>query len=75
RLHFAIGALSGALAGAETESLIDEFSQRRTMNDVQMIARLSSLIDDAQRNPGCLEYAATRKMFRDAMLGMFLDAL
>ncbi|MCO8580175.1 helix-turn-helix domain-containing protein [Burkholderia multivorans] len=38
-------------------------------------ARLSSLIDEAQRNPGCLEYAATRKMFRDAMLGVFLDAL
>ncbi|KVV51919.1 AraC family transcriptional regulator [Burkholderia territorii] len=42
---------------------------------VALGARLSSLIDDAQRNPGCLEYAATRKMFRDAMLGMFLDAL
>ncbi|MBY4674741.1 helix-turn-helix domain-containing protein [Burkholderia multivorans] len=38
-------------------------------------ARLSSLIDEAQRNPGCLEYAATRKMFRDAMLCVFLDAL
>ncbi|MGU7770807.1 helix-turn-helix domain-containing protein [Burkholderia sp. MR1-5-21] len=42
---------------------------------VALGARLSALIDDAQRNPGCLEYAATRKMFRDAMLGMFLDAL
>ncbi|MBR8064579.1 TetR family transcriptional regulator [Burkholderia ambifaria] len=51
RLHFAIGALSGALAGAETESLIDEFSQRRTMNDVQMIARLSSLIVAALKAP------------------------
>ncbi|RQV84998.1 helix-turn-helix domain-containing protein [Burkholderia anthina] len=48
------------------------------LSDAQGVAlgvRLSSLIDDAQRNPGCLEYAATRKMFRDAMLGMFLDAL
>ncbi|AZQ50983.1 TetR/AcrR family transcriptional regulator [Burkholderia cenocepacia] len=51
RLHFAIGALSGALAGAETESLIDEFSQGRTMNDVQMIARLSSLIVAALKAP------------------------
>ncbi|WP_175777345.1 helix-turn-helix domain-containing protein [Burkholderia anthina] len=42
---------------------------------VALGARLSALIDDAQRNPACLEYAATRKMFRDAMLGMFLDAL
>lgn len=48
------------------------------LSDAQGVAlgvRLSALIDDAQRNPGCLEYAATRKMFRDAMLGMFLDAL
>ncbi|KVE44186.1 TetR/AcrR family transcriptional regulator [Burkholderia sp. BDU5] len=51
RLHYAIGALSGALAGAETESLIDEFTQGRTMNDVQMIARLSSLIVAALRAP------------------------
>ncbi|KVZ41770.1 TetR family transcriptional regulator [Burkholderia ubonensis] len=51
RLHFAIGALSGALAGAETESLIDEFSQGRKMNDVQMIARLSSLIVAALKAP------------------------
>lgn len=42
---------------------------------VALGARLSALIDDAQRNPACLDYAATRKMFRDAMLGMFLDAL
>lgn len=51
RLHFAIGALSGALAGGETESLIDAFSQGRTMNDVQMIARLSSLIVAALKAP------------------------
>ncbi|CAJ3584752.1 helix-turn-helix domain-containing protein [Burkholderia pseudomallei] len=38
-------------------------------------ARLSSYIDDAQRNPTWLAYDGTRKMFRDAMLGMFLDAL
>ncbi len=42
---------------------------------VALGARLSALIDEAQRNPGCLEFAATRRMFRDAMLGMFLDAL
>ncbi|KVK82477.1 TetR/AcrR family transcriptional regulator [Burkholderia sp. MSMB1498] len=51
RLHYAIGALSGALAGAETESLIDEFTQGRSMNDVQMIARLSSLIVAALKAP------------------------
>ncbi|MCA3930345.1 MAG: TetR/AcrR family transcriptional regulator, partial [Burkholderia sp.] len=37
--------------GAETESLIEEFSQGRTMNDVQMIARLSSLIVAALKAP------------------------
>ncbi|WP_324656517.1 TetR/AcrR family transcriptional regulator [Burkholderia thailandensis] len=51
RLHYAIGALSGALAGAETESLIDEFTQGRTMTDVQMIARLSALIVAALKAP------------------------
>lgn len=51
RLHYAIGALSGALAGAETDSLIEEFSQGRTMNDVQLIARLSSLIVAALKAP------------------------
>ncbi|AOK31702.1 MULTISPECIES: helix-turn-helix domain-containing protein [Burkholderia] len=38
-------------------------------------ARLSSYIDDAQRNPEGLGYDATREMFRDALLGVFLDAL
>ncbi|NIE85076.1 MULTISPECIES: TetR/AcrR family transcriptional regulator [unclassified Burkholderia] len=51
RLHYAIGALSGALAGAETDSLLDDFSQGRSMNDVQMIARLSSLIVAALKAP------------------------
>ncbi|WDD91911.1 helix-turn-helix domain-containing protein [Burkholderia sp. FERM BP-3421] len=37
--------------------------------------RLSSCIDDAQRSPAWLEYAATRRMFRDTMLGVFLDFL
>ncbi len=51
RLHFAIGALSGVLAGADTESLISEFSQGRSMNDLQLIARLASLIVSALKAP------------------------
>lgn len=49
--YYAIGALSGALAGTETESLIEEFTQGRAMSDVQLIARLSSLIVAALRSP------------------------
>ncbi|WP_109478385.1 TetR/AcrR family transcriptional regulator [Paraburkholderia sp. C35] len=51
RLHFAIGALSGVLAGAETDSLITEFSQGKSMNDLQLIARLATLIVSALKAP------------------------
>ncbi|BCF97442.1 TetR family transcriptional regulator [Paraburkholderia sp. PGU19] len=51
RLHFAIGALSGVLAGADTDSLINEFSQGKSMNDLQLIARLASLIVSALKAP------------------------
>ncbi|ACC70881.1 TetR/AcrR family transcriptional regulator [Paraburkholderia phymatum] len=55
RLHFAIGALSGALsgmlAGADIDSLITGFSQGKSMNDLQLIARLASLIVSALKAP------------------------
>jgi AcrR family transcriptional regulator len=51
RLHFAIGALSGVLAGADTDNLITEFSQGKAMNDLQLIARLASLIVSALKAP------------------------
>ncbi|MEX3935057.1 TetR/AcrR family transcriptional regulator [Paraburkholderia phymatum] len=51
RLHFAIGALSGVLAGADTNNLITEFSQGKSMNDLQLIARLASLIVSALKAP------------------------
>ncbi|MGF6633720.1 hypothetical protein OKW39_000871 [Paraburkholderia sp. MM6662-R1] len=51
RLHFAIGALSGVLAGTDTDSLIAEFSQGKSMNDVQPIARLASLMVSALKAP------------------------
>jgi AcrR family transcriptional regulator len=51
RLHFAIGALSGVLAGTDTDSLITEFSQGKSMNDLQLIARLASLMVAALKAP------------------------
>jgi len=51
RLHFAIGALSGVLAGADTDNLITEFAQGKSMNDLQLIARLASLIVSALKAP------------------------
>ena len=51
RLHFAIGALSGVLAGADTESLIAEFSNGQTISDLHLIARLASLMVAALKAP------------------------
>jgi AcrR family transcriptional regulator len=51
RLHFAIGALSGVLAGTDTDRLISEFSQGKSMNDLQLIARLASLMVAALKAP------------------------
>jgi AcrR family transcriptional regulator len=51
RLHFAIGALSGVLAGTDTDNLISEFSQGKSMNDLQLIARLASLMVAALKAP------------------------
>jgi AcrR family transcriptional regulator len=51
RLHFAIGALSGVLAGTDTDSLISEFSQGKSVNDLQPIARLASLMVAALKAP------------------------
>jgi AcrR family transcriptional regulator len=70
RLHFAIGALSGVLAGADTESLIAEFSQGKSMNDLQLIARLASLMVAALKAP--LPDASQLAMFA-AVLGDATD--
>jgi AcrR family transcriptional regulator len=51
RLHFAIGALSGVLASADSDSLIAEFSNGQTMSDLQLISRLASLIVAALKAP------------------------
>jgi len=51
RLHFAIGALSGVLAGADTDNLIAEFSKRQAISDLHLIARLASLMVAALKAP------------------------
>jgi AcrR family transcriptional regulator len=51
RLHFAIGALSGVLAGADSDSLIAGFSDGQTMSDPQLISRLASLMVAALKAP------------------------
>jgi AcrR family transcriptional regulator len=51
RLRFAIGALAGALAGVDTEGLIEEFTQGRQMSDIQLITRLSLLMVAALKAP------------------------
>ncbi|WP_245982588.1 TetR/AcrR family transcriptional regulator [Trinickia fusca] len=51
RLHFAIGALSGVLAGTDTDNLIAEFAQGQSITDLQLIARLASLMVAALKAP------------------------
>jgi AcrR family transcriptional regulator len=51
RLNFAIGALSGVLAGTDTESLLSEFSHGGKTDDLQLIARLASLMVAALKSP------------------------
>jgi AcrR family transcriptional regulator len=51
RLSFAIGALSGVLAGVDADNLIAEFSNGQAMNDLQLIARLAALMVAALKAP------------------------
>ncbi len=71
RLHFAIGALSGVLAGTDTDSLISEFSQGKSMNDLQLIARLASLMVAALKAPlpDARQLAAFAAVLGDAVEG------
>ena len=51
RLHFAIGALAGVLAGTDLDRLIAEFSHGQSINDLQLISRLASLMVAALKAP------------------------
>ncbi|WP_206998718.1 TetR/AcrR family transcriptional regulator [Trinickia mobilis] len=68
RLHFAIGALSGVLAGGDSAGLIFEFSQGKSINDLQLIARLASLIVAALKapQPDAAQLAAFAAVLGDA---------
>lgn len=57
RLHFCIGSLSGILAGADTDSLIDDFTQGQRLEDPQLIGRLALIMVAALKAP----QAATRE--------------
>lgn len=51
RLNFSIGALSGVLAGSDTTRLLAQFSHGEPMSDLQLIARLASLMVPALKAP------------------------
>ncbi|MEY4766207.1 MAG: hypothetical protein RI907_2880 [Pseudomonadota bacterium] len=51
RLHFAMGALSGVLAGGNTQRLIREFTQDQGDEEALILARLASLMVAALKAP------------------------
>jgi AcrR family transcriptional regulator len=51
RLHFAMGALSGILAGGNTQRLIRDFTQGQGDQEALILARLASLMVAALRAP------------------------
>jgi AcrR family transcriptional regulator len=51
RLHFCIGSLSGILAGADTSSLIADFTQGQRLEDSQLIGRLALVMVAALKAP------------------------
>ncbi|MFT0733312.1 TetR/AcrR family transcriptional regulator [Ralstonia wenshanensis] len=44
RLHFALKALAGVLAGDDLNNLLPLFTQGKTMNDASLLARLTALV-------------------------------
>ncbi|MGF6967116.1 AcrR family transcriptional regulator [Paraburkholderia sp. WC7.3g] len=77
RLHFAIGALSGVLAGTDSDSLISEFSQGKSTNDLQLIARLASPMIAALKAPlpDDTQLAAFAAVLGDATDGSVQEAI
>jgi AcrR family transcriptional regulator len=72
RLHFALGALSGILAGGNTQRLIKDFTQGHT-DETLLLSRLSSLMVAALRaplpGPGDLTAVGEIVRLSDASLG------
>ncbi|HBO78279.1 MAG TPA: TetR/AcrR family transcriptional regulator, partial [Cupriavidus sp.] len=51
RLHFALKALAGVLAGDELGNLMPAFTQGRRMSDAQVLAQLTSMVVAALKAP------------------------
>jgi len=51
RLHFALKALAGVLAGDELGNLMPAFTQGKRMSDAQVLARLTSMVVAALKAP------------------------
>ena len=75
RLNFAMGALSGILAGGNTQRLIREFTQQQGDEEVLILSRLSSLMVAALRAPlpGASESNLFHEMLRMADAALAAD--
>ncbi|MFP3740814.1 TetR/AcrR family transcriptional regulator, partial [Burkholderia sp. SIMBA_019] len=51
RLHFALKALAGVLAGDELGNLMPAFTQGKSMSDAHVLAQLTSMVVAALKAP------------------------
>lgn len=71
RLNFAMGALSGVLAGGNTQRLVREFTQGQADHEAMVLSRLASLMVAALKAP--LPGATENTLF-DSILALSEDA-
>lgn len=75
RLHFALGALSGILAGGNTQRLIRDFTQGQDDHEAVILSRLASLMVAALKAPlpgpsEALQFGAMASLPGVAMVGL-----
>lgn len=75
RLHFAMGALSGILAGGNTQRLIRDFTQEHDDHEAMILSRLAALMVAALRAPlpgptEALQFGAMASLPGVALLGL-----
>ena len=65
RLHFALKALAGVLAGDELGNLMPAFTQGKRLSDAQMLAQLTSMVVAALKapSPAMQELGALQEVF------------
>lgn len=65
RLHFALKALAGVLAGDELGNLMPAFTQGKRMSDAQVLAQLTSMVVAALKapSPAVQELGALQEVF------------